>query len=88
MIYILIFDLGGEIGFFQLLLVMLLVFIAGFLPISIGSLGVREGAIVVGLGWFGVSTPIAVSAALVSRALMYVVAASAGAWWAVNRRGN
>ena len=86
MVYELVVAFGGSIGFEENLLVMLLVYIAAYVPITIGSLGVREGAIVMGLSLFSISHPIALAAALVSRAIIYVYGAAAGAWWAVRKQ--
>lgn len=85
MVFTLLRGVGTELAFNENLLVMLIVYAAAYIPITVGSLGVREGAIVVGLGWYGVATPVAVSAALVSRVLIYVVALLAGGWWITRR---
>ena len=44
LVYIFMSILGQDIGFFPLLLIMPLVYFATIIPISLGGLGVREGA--------------------------------------------
>lgn len=81
MVYVLVSAFGESISFEHNLMAMLLAYVAAYIPISVGALGVREGAIVAGLVFFSVTEPIAIAAAITSRVLIYVYAASAGVWW-------
>jgi len=85
MVFQLVIVFGGAIGFADNLLVMLLAYVTAYVPITIGSLGIREGAIVLGLSLFAVPYPAALAAALVSRVIIYLYAAAAGVWWAARK---
>jgi uncharacterized membrane protein YbhN (UPF0104 family) len=71
---------GGQLGFADTVFVMLIVFGASYLPISVGSLGVREGSLVIGLVGYGVAEPVALSSAIVARIMIYSYALAGGAW--------
>jgi uncharacterized membrane protein YbhN (UPF0104 family) len=77
---------GETAAFGDVFLVMLIVHMTAFLPVSIGALGVREGILVLGLPAFGVSAPTAVSVALISRFMLYVYAAAGGVWLVMAKR--
>lgn len=81
MVYISVLAFGGEVNFVDNIVVMLVVYVASFIPISIGSLGVREGIIVAGFGLLGVAEPVAVAAAISTRLIMYAYALAAGMRW-------
>lgn len=57
-VYIIALSFSVNISFFQFLLIYMISFIAGILPISIGGLGIREGALVILLLKFGVSADV------------------------------
>lgn len=80
MVFILLRSFGESTGYLETLFAMLVVFLAAFIPVSIGSLGVREGLLVLLLPLFGTSMESALAAALVSRAMMYVYAIAGGVW--------
>ncbi|MFI5308208.1 MAG: UPF0104 family protein, partial [Polyangiales bacterium] len=49
--------------------------VAGVLPLSVGGLGLMEGAVSITLGWFGVSASAALATALVQRVVLLAGAA-------------
>ena len=77
-VYFVVRALGSTLPLWDVLLVSALVFVASYVPITIGSLGVREGAIVLALAYFRVSPPVATAAALLLRLILYVYASVGG----------
>ena len=86
MIHILLIAFGQSVDFSATLFSMLIVFLAAFIPISVGSLGVREGLLAVLLPLFGATPEAAVAAALISRLMMYTYAAFGGIWFMLRRQ--
>jgi hypothetical protein len=80
MVLVLVRALGESANLSGVLFVMLLVYLAGGLPISIGALGVREGVMILGLPLLGVPVDTAATVALLSRVIMYLVALVGGIW--------
>ena len=69
---------GQSIGFWDLLPVLTATALAGVVPLTVGGLGLMEGAISVTLGLFGVDETAAVATALANRAVLLVSAALGG----------
>jgi uncharacterized protein (TIRG00374 family) len=69
---------GQSIGFWDLLPVLTATALAGVVPLTVGGLGLMEGAITVTLGLFGVGEAAAVATALANRAVLLVSAALGG----------
>lgn len=88
MIYALLDSFSQPVTFTQTLFSMLVVFLAAYVPISIGALGVREGVLVVLLTFFGSSQEAALAAALLSRVMMYIYAGAGGLWLVFERNGS
>ena len=80
MVHLLLVAYGQDINFADTLFVMLLVYVAAYIPVSVGSLGVREGILVVLLPVLGVAPHAALAAAALSRGMIYVYALFGGAW--------
>lgn len=80
--------LGVSIGFLDCLAVIPPVMLAAVLPISIAGWGVREGAMVVSLGWLDVPTDAALAISISFGLLQLLLAVPGGAIWAFwTRRG-
>ena len=88
MIYVLLASFAQPVTFVQTLFSMLVVFLAAYVPISIGALGVREGVLVVLLAFFGATQEAALAAALLSRLMMYIYAGAGGLWLVFERHGS
>jgi uncharacterized membrane protein YbhN (UPF0104 family) len=69
---------GQSIGFWDLLPVLTATALAGVVPLTVGGLGLMEGAISVTLALFGVGEAAAVATALANRAVLLVSAAIGG----------
>ena len=69
---------GQSIGFWDLLPVLTATALAGVVPLTVGGLGLMEGAISVTLGLFGVGQAAAVATALANRVVLLVSAALGG----------
>ena len=76
--YLLVKAFQNNILYVDTIFVILLVFIASYLPISIGALGVREGILILGFTYLGVTQPIAIVVAFVSRIIIYFYALLGG----------
>jgi uncharacterized protein (TIRG00374 family) len=63
-----------------------IVLLVGMLPISLGGLGLSEGAYVYGYGLFGISVPAAFSAALLLRAKTILTGALGGVFYGLQKR--
>jgi uncharacterized membrane protein YbhN (UPF0104 family) len=84
-IFLLVKGFHGNMFFVDSVFIMLLLFIATYIPISIGSLGVREAVLVLSLVFFGVSEPIGIGVALLARIIMYVYAGLGGIVFALSK---
>jgi uncharacterized protein (TIRG00374 family) len=78
-------SVGANIPFVQTLLVMPSVMVLIGLPISIAGWGVREGAVVFGLGLFGVSATDAVLVSVLFGLVTLAVGLIGGAMWLLQR---
>jgi uncharacterized protein (TIRG00374 family) len=78
MIYVLALAVRGEVQFFDIIFVMILTYMAAYVPVSIGALGVREAFLVLGLTRFGLTPPSAMAVALISRIIIYAYAVVGG----------
>jgi uncharacterized membrane protein YbhN (UPF0104 family) len=76
---------GQSIGFWDLLPVLTATAIAGVVPLTVGGLGLMEGAISVTLALFGVGEAAAVATALANRAVLLVSAAIGGVVYVLAR---
>jgi hypothetical protein len=74
-IYWLVHAFGERISLSQSIFASLLVFMASWLPISIGGLGIREGTILISLVFFGVTEQVAFMVAIAGRVIIYCYAA-------------
>lgn len=70
-IYFFLQSLGSPIAPVQILVTMTLVAIASILPLSIGAIGIREGAFAIGLGIYGVDFTTAVTTAMLVRLILW-----------------
>jgi uncharacterized protein (TIRG00374 family) len=71
--WIIFWGLGASINFIDFVVAISIVSAISSLPISIGNLGVKEWAYVAFFGIFGVSAPLAVTAALTGRIMQMLV---------------
>lgn len=71
-------SIGNTIPFIYLLLVIPIVSFASLLPVSIGALGIKEGALVFSLIKLGFNAPEALSVALLLRLSIYIHSAIGG----------
>jgi uncharacterized membrane protein YbhN (UPF0104 family) len=85
--YVLVQYAGQSIRMFDVLIVLAATAIAGVIPISVGGLGLMEGAISVTLGLFGVSQGAAFAAAAANRLVMWLGAAIGGLVYLGSRDG-
>lgn len=74
--------LGVTIGFLDCVVVIPPVMLAAVLPISVAGWGVREGAMVVSLGWLNVPADAALAISISIGLLQLLVAVPGGALWA------
>jgi uncharacterized protein (TIRG00374 family) len=77
-IYLLILAFNHMIPFFDTLFIAVFIFIISFIPLSIGSLGLREGALVTALVLYDVPVSEAIAISLIARAIMYAWALIGG----------
>lgn len=77
-IYLLIRALNENLSIFDVLFIVILTFIAAYIPVSVGSLGVREGITVIGLTHYGVTLPAATAVAFMSRIIIYLYSGIGG----------
>jgi len=75
---------GQSIGFWDLLPVLTATALAGVVPLTVGGLGLMEGAISVTLGLFGVGEAAATATALANRVVLLVSAALGGLIYVVS----
>lgn len=78
---LLIVSLGGKCDFFSMIFSLAMIGWLVLLPISIGSLGIRESALTFLLKNFGVAEPIAIAFSLISRAFIYALALLGGVFF-------
>lgn len=78
-------SVGADVPFVQTLIVMPGVFVLMGLPISVAGWGVRESAVVVGLGLFGVSATTAVLVSVLFGLVTLFVGLLGGAAWLIQR---
>jgi uncharacterized protein (TIRG00374 family) len=78
--WIIVKALGLSISFLMLMVAIPLAIFAGRIPVSLGGIGITEGAIVYLLGLFGVSTADALALSLVARAIDIFVVSVPGAF--------
>jgi uncharacterized protein (TIRG00374 family) len=86
--YVLVQYAGQSIALLDILIVLAATAIAGVIPISVGGLGLMEGAISVTLGLFGVSQGAAFAAAAANRLVMWLGAAIGGLVYLGSRDGE
>jgi glycosyltransferase 2 family protein len=84
--YLLIRSTGQTIALLDLLPVLAATALAGVVPLTVGGLGLMEGAISVTLSLFGVAETAAIGAALANRAVLLVSAAIGGVVYVVSGR--
>jgi uncharacterized membrane protein YbhN (UPF0104 family) len=84
--YVLIRATGQSIALFDLLPVLAATALAGVVPLTVGGLGLMEGAISVTLTLFGVAETAAIGAAIANRAVLLVSAAIGGVVYVVSGR--
>ena len=75
-----------SVAFVDSLFVIFVLFIATYIPITIGSLGVREGVLVLGLALFGVAQTDGTAVAIVARIIIYVYSMVGGVLFVLHRR--
>lgn len=85
-VYCFLLALGQKVGASEILLVMAFTAVISLLPISIGALGLREGALVVGFGFFGVNYTVATSIALLLRVILSLPALCGGIWLMLDKK--
>jgi hypothetical protein len=88
--FVLVRCMGGTIGLFDLLPVLASTALAGVVPLTVGGLGLMEGAISVTMVLFGVPQGIAIAAAVWNRVVLLSSAAIGGVVYVVvgNREGH
>lgn len=84
--WLLLYTLGASIGPLELLVVLVVVELAGVLPISLGGLGVVEGSFVVAMGQFGVADEKSLAAMLLLRVLMLPAYLAGGTFYFLGDR--
>ncbi|HMB00008.1 MAG TPA: lysylphosphatidylglycerol synthase domain-containing protein, partial [Spirochaetota bacterium] len=70
--------LNAETNWSGLVFVLSFTALLSLLPVSIGSLGIREGAMVFALILFGVNQNTAIAAAFINRLFLYLFALTGG----------
>ncbi|RMH69097.1 MAG: UPF0104 family protein [Gemmatimonadetes bacterium] len=76
--YFFIRAFGADIHLLDLVVVLSLTTLVSMLPVTLGSLGIREGTITVSLAMFGVALPQGLAVALLNRVVVWVVSALGG----------
>jgi len=84
--YLLIRATGESIALFDLLPVLAATALAGVVPLTVGGLGLMEGAISMTLTVFGVAETAAIAAAIANRAVLLVSAAIGGVVYVASGR--
>ena len=74
----LVSSFGATVSFFDATVVVALTMVVSLVPVSLGSLGVKEGAIVLGLGVYGVGSATGLAVALFNRLVLLVLALAGG----------
>lgn len=77
---------GLELSLGELTLVVVLLNLAGLLPLTIGGLGIQEGAIAAGLALFGTPLGLGTAVGVLNRGATWVVALVGGAIWLASGR--
>ncbi len=83
--YLLVGATGQHVAPLDLLIVLAVTALAGVVPLSVGGLGLMEGAVSITLGMFGVGASAALFAALANRAVLLVGAAIGGVLYITSR---
>jgi uncharacterized protein (TIRG00374 family) len=81
----LIWAVGLDLALWQLALVLPIVWLVKLLPVTVGAIGLQDGAYLVLLGLFGVGPAAAVSVSLLEHLLVRVAVLPGGLFWLVNR---
>ena len=84
-IYFLVLSFNHHISFFDTLFIAFFMFIISSIPISVGSLGLREGVLVAALIVYKVSVAEAIAISLIARAIMYAWAICGGGLYIADR---
>jgi uncharacterized membrane protein YbhN (UPF0104 family) len=77
---------GCSAAFPDIIGLVALIYLSSYIPLTFGSLGVREGVIVVGLALLGVDRHSGLAVAAMSRALLLVEAGMGGVVFLARRR--
>jgi uncharacterized protein (TIRG00374 family) len=77
-IYFLVLCVGGVIAWHQIIFIVSVVAFVSLLPVSIGGLGLREGALAGGLVFMGVDPNAAIAVALFNLLVVWLKAAIGG----------
>ncbi len=85
-IFLLVKSFHANMLFLDSIFIILLIFISSYLPISIGSLGIREGVIFLGLTYLGIGQSIATAVAFSSRIIIYFYAILGGILFLLMKR--
>jgi glycosyltransferase 2 family protein len=80
--------LGLSVNWHEFLLIVPIVTLIMVVPISIAGWGLREGVMVVGLGYLGVSSEAALVLSLIYGLSILIVALPGGVIWALNKSTN
>lgn len=87
-VYVLVRAFHSSLFFIDTIFIISLLFIATYIPLSIGSLGVREGVLVLSLVLFGILQPVAAAVALVARLIIYVYAGLGACVFAMSKESR
>ncbi|MBT7308889.1 MAG: flippase-like domain-containing protein [Gammaproteobacteria bacterium] len=87
-VIVLSMGLGVEIAWWGILLVIPLTTLLTTIPISIAGWGVREGIVVMGLGYVGVEAEVALALSILYGLSMLLMALPGGAVWLTLRHSN
>jgi uncharacterized membrane protein YbhN (UPF0104 family) len=77
--------LGHDLAHADMLFMLTVTAVAAMIPISVGSLGLLEGSVVVMLGIFGIPTAVSTAAALINRVVLYAVGGVGGLVYIADR---
>jgi len=77
--------LGHDMAHADMLFMLTVTAVAAMIPVSVGSLGLLEGSVVVMLGIFGIPTAVSTGAALVNRVVLYAVGGVGGLVYMADR---
>jgi len=86
--YLVCIGLGLQVSYPQMMLVCMLSYFSGLLPISINGLGVQEGIFSYALVQMGAALPAAVAAAFLTRLVFLFVSLIGGVWIALEKNGR